>query len=75
VFAVDSLAVQVDVENPLLADDQFKFRLLGRELFREFGRQTDGLGFVVSLSAVGDSNLHGLLLDEYRGIISNVPES
>ena len=58
VLGVDQCAVDVDVEDPARARDQECF---GAERIFELGRQTDGIGLVVSLHAVGDRDIHDSL--------------
>ncbi len=58
-LAVDDLAVNFDVENAASACDQCGIDPFG---FFDCGRQTGGLWRVVSLHAVGDGNLHLVLL-------------
>ena len=53
--AVDHLPVHGDLVDPLLALDEFSVDI---ELFLDSGRQTGGLREVVSLDAIGDSDLH-----------------
>jgi len=55
VFAVDELAVRLDVENAAGPFDEIG---LDAELFLDSGRQTGGLGEVASDAAVGDGDLH-----------------
>ena len=57
---VDELAVDGDGEDAAMA----LFEVGGdAELFLDGGLQTGGLGEVVSLSAVGDQNVHPILLE------------
>ena len=55
VFAEDHLAVGHDVKDPSSTLDQ---RRLDTAVVLDRGGQTGRLGFVVSLHAVGDRNLH-----------------
>lgn len=55
-FGVDERAVDAHIEYAAAALDE----LCGNVKFvKQSGRQTDGLGLVVSLHAVGDRNFHG----------------
>jgi hypothetical protein len=54
-FAVDQVAVGLDIEDAAAALDQFA---LDAELVLDCFRQTDGLWRVVSLNAVFDRNVH-----------------
>ena len=58
VLRVDQRAVNVDVEDPTRAGDQERF---AAERIFKLGRQTDGVGLVVSLHAVGDGDIHDSL--------------
>ena len=53
--AVDHPPVHGDLVDPPLALDEFS---VNAELFLDGGRQTGGLREVVSLDAIGDSDLH-----------------
>mgnify|MGYP000605792183 CR=1 FL=1 len=53
-FAVDDLAVSVYVENTAAADNQLR---LDPQSFLDCGRQTGGLGKVVSYLAVSDADI------------------
>ena len=54
--AVDHFPIDADLVDPLLALDKFS---VDAELLLDGGRQTGGLREVVSLHAIGDSDLHG----------------
>jgi hypothetical protein len=55
VFGVNQFAVDVDVE---YASAAFYQNGLYRESVFQFGSQTDRLGFIVSLHAIGDRGFH-----------------
>jgi hypothetical protein len=59
VLAVDSLAIDVDIEHAAAAADEFR---LDVEFILDSGRQTGGLGQVVSLYAVRNADSHRNLL-------------
>jgi len=49
------LAISDHVEHTIVALDQF---CVDAQLIRDLGRQTGGLGVIVSANAVGDFDLH-----------------
>ncbi len=62
-FAVDQVAVGLDIEDAAAALDQFA---LDAELVLDCFRQTDGLWRVVSLNAVFDRNVHVMSFPQSR---------
>jgi len=55
VLRVHECAIHADVEDPTGAFDE---KRLGSERFLELGSQTDRLGLVASLHAIGDRDVH-----------------
>lgn len=62
-FAIDQVAVGLDIEDAAAAFDQFA---LDAELVLDCFRQTDGLWRVVSLNAVFDRNVHVMSFPQSR---------
>jgi hypothetical protein len=56
---VDQIAVDLDLKRPATGGDELEFLDLILEVGEQLGRQTDGLGLVVSHVAVGELNSHG----------------
>jgi hypothetical protein len=59
VLAENELAIGDDIEDSAVAGDQLGFHA---QLSLDFSRQTGGFGFVISLGAIRDVNLHARLL-------------
>jgi len=57
-FRVDQLAIGSQLKTAAATRNQFQILDLLLELAQQFGRQTDGLGFVVSHRAVSKFQVH-----------------
>jgi len=57
-LGVDQFAVHQHLELPLVGRNEDVFGNVLLEMRQDFGRQTDGFGFVVSNRAVDDLDLH-----------------
>jgi hypothetical protein len=61
-LGMDELAIDFDIEDSAAAGDEAQVLDAGTESVEQSGRQTDGLGCVISHHAEGDFHVHAVLL-------------
>lgn len=61
-LGMDELAIDLDIKDPAAAGDEAQILDTRAEGVEQSGRQTDGLGGVISHHAEGDFHVHAFLL-------------
>jgi len=61
-FGMDEFAIDFDIEDPATTGDESQVLDARTEGVEQSGRQTDGLGGVISHHAEGDLHVHAVLL-------------